>query len=204
MTNYLKKDYNKDPYYNAGVIFIRIMLVFLILAAAAAVYRFSYKPYPLKSEGEQKITVTALEKDTSVTYTRHRRTHVYYRMKGFNEETGNKYRQGITLAEYKSLEEGKTYTRPVFKAKIGYFISWAGITDEKKAARVYYSRFPDSEIVICRMLIGTAFLLALVNMGIGIALIRRGNFNTKKTAAVNSAVSYEEILKAEHELERSK
>ena len=37
MTNYLKKDYNKDPFYNAGVIFIRIMLVFLILAAAAAV-----------------------------------------------------------------------------------------------------------------------------------------------------------------------
>ena len=56
MTNYLRKDYNKDPLYNAGVTFLRSMLFLLILMTAAVTYRFTYKPYPLESEGLQKIT----------------------------------------------------------------------------------------------------------------------------------------------------
>lgn len=204
MTNCLKKDHNKDPMFNAGVIFLRITVFFLMLTAVVVVYRFSYKPYPLKSEGLQRITVTSLEKTVRIVGYKGRRVSVRYHLKAVNEKTGHEYNQTITDSEYKTLEEGRTYTKTVFKTDGGRFISWAGIKDEKEAAKLYYSRFPDSEIMICRLLIKVLSALTLVNLGIGIYLIRRGSFNTRKSAAIKTAVSYEDILKAEHELERSK
>ena len=204
MTNYLRKDYNKDPLYNAGVTFLRSMLFLLILMTAAVTYRFTYKPYPLESEGLQKITVTTLEKSVSHTYSIGRRVHVHYHLEAVNDVTKHKYSQTITAAEYRTLKEGQTYSKPVYKTRAGRFISWAGITDVKKAQKLYYSRFPDSEILLCRTIIVILGLLALANLAIAIGLIRKGNFNTKKSAVVKSAVSYEEIMQAEHEFERSK
>ncbi len=200
MTNYLKKDYNKDMVYNVGVTIMRITLVLFIITLAAVGYLYSYQPYPLKSEGLQEITVTSLEKHEVVTYHRGEHTNTFYRLKAVNEKTGHNYTQTITQDEYKSLKEGQTYTKPVYLTEEGRFISWAGIEDEKEVTELYYKRFPDAEIISRRILIGLAAAITLISLSVGINFIRKGLYNTRKSNVVKEAVSYDDILKAEHEL----
>lgn len=51
MTNVLKKDYNKPSPYNGGMVFCRIALCLLIAGLCALLWRLSYSPPPLKSQG---------------------------------------------------------------------------------------------------------------------------------------------------------
>ena len=170
MFGFLKKDYNRHSAYNVGVVFFRIAAAFLVLAAAACVYRFTYSPPQLASEGVHSYTVTDKDRHT---YHHHRSTTVTYTVNCTDEE-GGKHNQTVTDAEYSILEKGQTYQRPAYRSEGGgYFISWGYITDTAEATKEYYSRNPDQHIIARNIVMFVLLGLAAVNAVIGLTQLGR-------------------------------
>ena len=187
MLRFLRKDYNKSSPYNGGIVMMRIAAALLLAAVLALAWRLSYDPPALTPMGVQELVVehrSEFKTEVPTRYLTFRNT--YYTVKVHNIDSDEHYSQMVTDAEYSILKEGQSFRRPVFETDSGHFVSWDGIESAEEAAKVYYSRFPNSEIVSRNILVIIMLALTVLNAVIGIVCIVSGGRKTRETAVVLS------------------
>ena len=191
----------RTPEYKMATVFFGIALFFFLLTAVSFGYLRSYKPPSLHYEGVKDILVVKKNHSTFKTSSRgHTTTHHLYTAETVVVENGDSHKQTLDSSEYDTLEEGKVYSKPVYTTDDGhFFVSWDGIMSESEMTKLYYKRFPDAEIVSRRIVVMIPLVIMLMCLSTGLRLFRKHREIFSRSAVVQSAVSYEDILKWERE-----